>query len=112
MNPVAVKRFRLLASVVGVLVVAVAVAGTWFYFRMRASLPQLDGTAALSGLTGPATVERNDLGVPTIRGANRNDVARALGWLHAQDRFFQMDTLRRRGAGELAELFGEVALPL
>ncbi|MFM9029360.1 MAG: penicillin acylase family protein, partial [Opitutaceae bacterium] len=56
-------------------------------------------------------VERDALGVPTLRGANRADVARALGWLHAQDRFFQMDVLRRAGAGELAALFGERAVP-
>jgi penicillin G amidase len=112
MNPAAAKRFRLLASVVSVLLVVTVLAGGWFYFRLKASLPQLDGSAALPGLTRAVTVERDELGVPTIRGANRVDVARALGWQHAQDRFFQMDLLRRRGAGELAELFGKVALPL
>src|SRR5882757_11150326 len=79
---------------------------------MRASLPQLEGSFVVGGLAAPVTVERDVLGVPTIRGANRADVSRALGWLHAQDRFFQMDLLRRRGAGELAELFGKAALPL
>jgi len=49
--------------------------------------------------------------VPTVQGANRLDVARALGFLHAQDRFFQMDCARRHAAGELAELFGRAALP-
>lgn len=112
MNPAAAKRFRLLASVVSVLAVVAVCAGGWFYFRLKASLPQLDGAVALTGLAAPVQVERDNLGVPTIRGTNRADVARALGWLHAQDRFFQMDTLRRRGAGELAELFGKVALPL
>jgi penicillin amidase len=57
-------------------------------------------------------VERDALGVPTITGATRADVARALGFSHAQDRFFQMDLLRRSGAGELAELFGPAALSL
>src|SRR5215216_1972184 len=112
MNSAAAKRFRLLASVVSVLALLAVVAGGWFYFRMRASLPLLDGAVALPGLSAVATVERDALGVPTIRGASRNDVARALGWVHAQERFFQMDMLRRRGAGELAELFGEDALPL
>lgn len=112
MNPAAAKRFRLLASVVSVLAVLTAVAAGWFYFRLKASLPQLEGTAALAGLGAPVTVARDDLGVPAIQGRNRADVMRALGWVHAQDRFFQMDLLRRRGAGELAELFGKVALPL
>jgi penicillin amidase len=105
-------RFRLLASVLSVLVLLVALVAGWFYFQLRASLPQLDGSAALAGLGAPVTVTRDALGVPTIRAVNRADGARALGYLHAQDRFFQMDLVRRRGAGELAELFGPVALPL
>lgn len=112
MNVALSKRLRLLASVVSVLVLLAALAAGWFYFRLRASLPQLDGAHALAGLSAPATIRRDDLGVPTIRGATRADVARALGFAHAQDRFFQMDLLRRRPAGELAELFGRVALPM
>jgi penicillin G amidase len=61
-------------------------------------------------LSAPTTIERDALGVPTIRAANRLDVARALGWLHAQDRFFQMDLQRRVAAGELSEIFGRRAL--
>jgi penicillin amidase len=106
------KRLRLLASVLSVLLLLAVLAGGWFYFRMRASLPRLDGSAVVGGLSASLTIERDHLGVPTVRGANRADVSRGLGWLHAQDRFFQMDTLRRHAAGELAELFGEAALPL
>ena len=65
---------------------------------------------AMAGLSANVVIERDAQGVPTVNGANRLDVARALGWLHAQDRFFQMDLLRRRGAGELAALFGPKAL--
>jgi penicillin amidase len=57
-------------------------------------------------------VSRDTLGVPSIKGRNRLDVARATGFLHAQDRFFQMDLARRRAAGELAELAGPRALAL
>src|SRR5262249_26235905 len=64
----------------------------------------------LPGLAAPVTVERDDLGVPTIRGSSRLDVARGLGFVHAQDRFFQMDLFRRAAAGELAELFGHAAV--
>lgn len=98
--------------VVAVLVAILLAASAWFYHQLRESLPQLDGTEKLSGLSSPVTVTRDALGVPTINGATRPDVARALGFLHAQDRFFQMDLLRRRAAGELAGLFGKVALPL
>jgi penicillin amidase len=94
----------------GLLVLALAAVG-WIHHELRASLPQLDGTQSVPGLSGPVTITRDALGVPTLNGANRADVARALGFLHAQDRFFQMDLLRRRAAGELAELFGQVALP-
>ena len=110
MNAETVKRLRLLASVLSLLALGVAGAGMWFYFELRASLPQLDGAAAVPGLTAPATIERDALGVPTVRGRTRADVARALGFVHAQDRFFQMDLLRRHAAGELAELFGKPAL--
>jgi penicillin amidase len=58
------------------------------------------------------SVERDALGVPWVRGRSREDVARATGFLHAQERFFQMDLSRRRAAGELAALFGARALPL
>jgi penicillin G amidase len=97
---------------VAVLLVLAAAAALWAWGRLQASLPLLDGERALSGLSAPVTVERDGLGVPTITGASRPDVSRALGFVHAQDRFFQMDLARRRAAGELAELVGAVALPM
>ncbi|HLW23772.1 MAG TPA: penicillin acylase family protein [Steroidobacteraceae bacterium] len=75
-----------------------------------ASLPQLEGRAHLAGLSAPLSVERDHDGVPTLRARNRRDLARALGYLHGEDRFFQMDLLRRAAAGELSALFGPVAL--
>ncbi|MBL9203327.1 MAG: penicillin acylase family protein [Opitutaceae bacterium] len=111
MHPEAAKRLRLLASAVSVLLLVALGAGGWHWLRFRASLPQLDGAAQVAGLAAAVTVERDAHGVPTIRGETRADVVRALGWLHAQDRFFQMDTLRRVAAGELAEIFGARAVP-
>ncbi len=112
MSPALAKRIKLLASALSLLGLLAAVFALWFYRAMKASLPQLDGTRPLAGLSAPVTIARDALGVPTVHGATRADVARALGFLHAQDRFFQMDLLRRRGAGELAELFGKAALPI
>lgn len=106
------KSLRLLASLLSVVLLLAVIAAGWFYFKLRASRPQLDGAAHIAGLAAGATIERDALGVPTIRGGNRLDVARALGWVHAQERFFQMDLQRRRAAGELAELIGAAALPL
>jgi penicillin G amidase len=80
--------------------------------QVRASLPLLDGSRAVAGLGGPVNIARDALGVPTVTGGSREDVARALGFLHAQDRFFQMDLQRRQPAGELAALVGPRALDI
>lgn len=106
------SRLRWLLAVLGGLLLIVVVALLWGWRQMRASLPPLDGEMTVTGLAAPVKIERDALGVPTLTGANRADVARALGFLHAQDRFFQMDLLRRRGAGELSELFGPAAVGL
>ena len=90
-----------LAAVVGL--------GVW---QLRASLPHLDGRHPLPGLAAEVIVDRDGLGVPTVRAQSRVDAARALGYVHAQDRFFQMDLLRRRSAGELSALVGGAAVGL
>ncbi|KQW94105.1 penicillin amidase [Massilia sp. Root418] len=90
------------------LLLAMAGLGVWFF--LRGSLAQLDGRRSVPGLTGTASVVRDSQGVPTISGTDRKDVAYATGFTHAQDRYFQMDLLRRVAAGELAELFGARAL--
>ncbi len=82
----------------------------WAWFTVRGSRPVLNGTLAVAGLSHPVTVSRDVRGVPWIRGGSRVDVARALGFIHAQERFFQMDLLRRQAAGELAALLGGQAL--
>ena len=91
------------------LLIATVLGSVWT--TLFGSLPTLDGTLDVTGLERPVEVERDALGIPTIRGENRKDIAYATGFVHAQDRFFQMDLLRRRAAGELSELFGQVTLP-
>jgi penicillin G amidase len=108
-------RFRALRILVLVLVVIAVLIMTgllWLRSRLHASLPQTTGERAVSGLAAPMTIERDALGVPTVRAANRQDAATALGFLHGQERFFQMDLLRRLAAGELADLVGAAAVPL
>ncbi|MBP9912582.1 MAG: penicillin acylase family protein [Opitutaceae bacterium] len=104
------KILRGLTALIGGLVLLGACGGLWFYFQIRASLPQLAGSAPLPGLGATVTIERDALGIPTVRGASYPDVVRALGYLHAQDRFFQMDMLRRRAAGELSEVIGAATI--
>jgi penicillin amidase len=92
------------------LLVLLALLSGWLY--LRASLAQLDGERQASGLQAPVTVARDERGVPLVSGSSRLDITYAIGFVHAQERFFQMDLLRRSAAGELAELFGARALPL
>ena len=99
------NRALTIAAAVIVLLVALGAAGAWG--TVRASLPQLDGARALPGLAAPVTVERDAAGVVTVTGRTRLDVSRALGFVHAQERWFQMDLLRRAAAGELSALLGE-----
>jgi penicillin amidase len=101
-----IRRFVLSALLF--LLILVGGAALW----LVSSLPVIDGRVRLAGLSAPVTVERDAWGVPTIRAANERDAAFALGYVHAQDRLFQMEQMRRVGAGRLAELFGEAALPV
>src|SRR5262245_25424153 len=101
---------RAIAVLVALTLAVAAGLSLWLWLALRASLPTLDGTIDLAGLSAPVRVERDALGVPLIRGSGRLDVARATGFVHAQERFFQMDLLRRSAAGELAEIIGPAAL--
>src|SRR5262245_26195336 len=104
------RILRAAAAVLGLALVLGVAGGLWVRSQLRASLPQLDGTLQVAGLSAPVTVARDALGLPTTRGASLEDVARAIGVLHAQERFFEMDLSRRRAAGELAAIVGPRAL--
>src|SRR5688572_17726890 len=97
---------RIVAALLVLLLLLVL--ATWL--AMRASLPTLDGAQSLPGLSSPVTIQRDALGVVTIDATNAADALRALGYVHAQERFFEMDLMRRSSAGELAALFGEAAV--
>ncbi len=73
-----------------------------FYYAM----PQYKGEASLHGLTAPVKVIRDEHGVPHIFANDMNDAARALGYVHAGERLFQMELQRRAGQGTLSEVFG------
>ncbi len=106
------KRWLQIAlACVAVLMVVFIGLGLWVRGLLTGSLPQVDGQIAAKGLSDAVTIERDKLGIPTIRAANRNDLAFATGFAHAQDRFFLMDLLRRNSAGELAEVVGKAVLP-
>lgn len=100
------RALRMLLWLVAILLLVALLAAGWFWWRMEGSVPKLEGEVALAGLSAPVTVERDALGTPTITGQTRADVAHALGYLHAQDRYFRMDMQRRFAAGELSALAG------
>ncbi len=99
----------LLLAAAALLLLAGAIA-LWVHHRLAADLPRTSGRLAVRGLRTPVAIERDELGIPSIAGASRRDVAFATGFVHGEDRFFQMDLLRRRAAGELSELLGPATL--
>ena len=106
------RLVRVVIVALAALLLVAASGAVWARAQLRGSLPQLEGERQLPGLSEPLEITRDALGIPTVRGASRVDVARATGFLHGQDRFFQMDLARRRAAGELAALVGASAVPL
>lgn len=87
---------------------AAAGAGAWLY--ARASLPALEGRVAVKGITAETEIIRGPRGVPLIRARSEADAYFALGYVHAQDRLFQMELLRRIPAGRLSEAIGAAGL--
>ncbi len=103
------RRARITALVRWVLPVLLALVLlplTYLTYHLRRSEPRLEGEISLTALSAPSLIERDVLGTVTVRAASRLDAVRALGFVHAQERFFEMDLMRRAAAGELAELLG------
>ena len=85
------------------LAIIVVIAGAWLFWR---AMPVYSGAERLPGLSAEVRVWRDGYGVPHIFAASMDDAARALGYLHASERLFQMELQRRVGQGRLAEVFG------
>jgi penicillin amidase len=98
---------RRAAAVLLALLAATAIVAAAWWQRV---LPATEGRLEVAGLAGEVTIERDAMGIPTIRGANRDAVLFGLGFAHAQDRLWQLETHRRIGAGRLSEAFGPGAL--
>ncbi|MGD0457303.1 MAG: penicillin acylase family protein [Terriglobia bacterium] len=103
---------RLLIALLILLLLITVGGGGWLYWRIRASLPQLDGTIQVAGLSAPVEVLRDARGVPHLRASSLQDLFFAQGYVTAQDRLWQMDLSRRLAEGELSEVFGERTLRL
>src|SRR5262244_663880 len=104
------RFWRILAAIVGGLIIVIFIGIAWFLGVARSALPELDGPLPVAGVSAPVSVTRDSHGVPTIESATLNDLFFAQGYVTAQDRLFQMDLMRRAATGELAEIVGDVAL--
>src|SRR4030042_5369843 len=81
------------------------------YWTLLSPVPDYSGELDVEGITSEVKIYRDQFAVPYIFASDEKDAAFALGFLHAQERLFQMDLLRRAGEGRLSEVFGSRALP-
>jgi penicillin G amidase len=102
---------RVILKTLVVLVLIVALASAAGYHYVRRSLPQIDGTTTVAGLSAPIDIIRDADAIPHIIAANKLDGLFGLGYVHAQDRLWQMEFQRRIGHGRLSEVLGAATLP-
>lgn len=100
------RTFKVLSVLLILLLTALAIAVAAGLWHARGKLPQRGGTLTLRDLQAPVLVNWDERGVPHLQAQNQADLYRALGFLHAQDRLFQMEMVRRLARGELAEILG------
>jgi penicillin G amidase len=103
-------RLRTLAAFVSGLCLFIALILGGGFLWLRSSLSETDGTLTLQGLQAPVAISRDRDAVPHIRAENMADAYFALGFVHAQDRLWQMEAIRRVGQGRLAEIVGKRGL--
>jgi penicillin amidase len=104
--------FRWLLRIVTAVLALSLFAGLILYWFLSRSLVEYTEDFTLPGLNGPVEIVRNNDSVPHIFGSSDHDVFYALGFVHAQDRLWQMTMLRRTAQGRLSEVFGERTLPV
>jgi len=95
------------AKIIGILLLIIVIAGYWFYTTL---LPTYNGTLDIENLQEEVTIHYDTYGIPHIYANNEADAFTALGYVHAQDRLWQMELIRRIAPGRLSELFGEKLL--
>lgn len=101
---------RVLLGLVALLLIALVAATVVAVSFTRRPFPQVSGEISIGGLSAPVTVLRDKTGVPHLFGSSLTDLARAQGYVHAQERFFEMDVRRRSASGTLAALVGPAAV--
>ncbi|MDE0335049.1 MAG: penicillin acylase family protein [Defluviicoccus sp.] len=91
-----------------VVLLLIVLGGVWL--AIESAEPRTEGTVTLAGVGAPVSIVRDRYGIPRIGAETERDAYFALGFVHAQDRFFQMEFMRRLGAGRLSEIVGEPTL--
>ena len=102
------KALRILSLMVAICLALTAGA----YLHLRRSLPQAEGEIRLPGVEAPVEILRDANGIPHIFAGSVGDVAFGLGFVHAQDRLWQIETSRRVASGRVSEIAGAAALPI
>jgi penicillin G amidase len=102
---------RVLTALVSIIALVALLVGylnfLWVPQTAQKSFPKTDGEIKLAGLDGPVDIYRDKLGIPNIYATTLHDLFMAQGYVHAQDRFWQMDFWRHIGSGRLSEMFGK-----
>ena len=99
-----------LAVIISIIVI-ILIGGAIFYNMLNSSLPEYKDEISLNGIDNNIEIYRDSVAVPYIIAQTESDAAFALGYVHAQERLFTMDIVRRAGAGKLSEIFGEKTIP-
>lgn len=105
------RVLRVIGIAVAVLLVLVVIAGGVGVWTVVRSFPQTSGSIDVPGLSTAVTVYRDDAGIPQVEASTADDLFRAQGYVHAQDRFWEMDFRRHVTSGRLSEMFGASQVP-
>jgi len=106
------SRLKVLFGVLGTLALLCLALLFFVYYLITKSFPDASGSVTVAGISADVRVFRDDYGVPHVFGDSDRDVYFTIGYLHAQDRLWQMELMRRAGQGRLAEILGEPALKI
>ncbi len=103
-------KLKIFLGIAGSLTIIALVTVVILRYLVTKSFPTVDGELRVAGLESDVTIQRDDYGVPHIAAKNEHDLFFAQGYVHAQDRLWQMDISRRAGQGRLSEILGSSAL--
>jgi penicillin amidase len=105
------RWLKVTIGIISTLIIVLSIGGFIVYKLLASSLPDYSGEINVKGINGDIRIYRDSLAVPYIIAKSNTDAAFALGYVHAQDRLFTMDLIRRAGEGRLSEIIGSKTIP-